>query len=104
MPFVSRVCDAATERGFMVMIRIAHHSSRLYFRPLNAKKALIITITLTFLGLLGVPPCMDAQSLGQNGGVVPTPGGQQFPGQDRFPTESPSPENFPKNSQKRERP
>jgi hypothetical protein len=85
------------------MIRIAHHSLRLYFRPVNAKKALIITVALIFLGVLCGPPCMDAQSLGQNGGVVPTPGGQQFPGRDRFPTESPSPENFPKNSQKREK-
>ncbi len=86
----------------MVMIRIAHHSSRLYFRPVHAKKALIITIILTFLGLLGVPPCTNAQSLGQTGGVFPWPQ-QQFPGQDRFPPQSPSPGNFPKNSQKREK-
>lgn len=46
---------------------------------------------------------MDAQSLSQNGEVVPTPGGQPFPGRNRFPTESPSPETFPKSSQKRQK-
>ncbi|HVB29408.1 MAG TPA: hypothetical protein VNG91_06325 [Terriglobia bacterium] len=59
-------------------------------------------MTLTFLGLLGVPPCANGQSFGQNGGVIPTPQ-QQFPGQNRFPPKPPSPENFPKNSQKREK-
>jgi hypothetical protein len=86
----------------MVMIRIAHLSPRPYFRPVSAKKALIITMTLTFLGLLGVPPCTNGQSAGQTSGVLSSPQ-QQFPGQNRLPRQPPSPESFPKNNQKREK-
>lgn len=59
----------------------------------------MITMTLALLGPLCGPRCAYGQSLAQNGGVAPTPG-QQFPGRSRFPTESPSPEHFPKSSQK----
>jgi len=66
-------------------------------------KALIITVTLAFLGLSGGPPCMRGQSLGQTQGGFPSTQ-QQFPGQKRFPAQSPSPETFPKkNSQKRKK-
>lgn len=60
-------------------------------------------VSVIFLGILCGTSCLDAQSLGQNGGVIPTPGGQQFPGRDRLPTESPAPETFPKSSQKRKK-
>jgi hypothetical protein len=84
------------------MVRIAHLSPRPYFRPVSAKKALIITMTLTFLGLLGVPPCTNGQSVGQTQGGFPITQ-QQFPGQNRFPRQPPSPESLPKSNQKREK-
>jgi hypothetical protein len=82
------------------MTRLAKLSPKPRFR---SKIALIITATLIFLGVLCGSPCLDAQSLSQNGGVVPTPGGQQFPGRGRLPTESPTPETFPRSSQKRKK-
>jgi hypothetical protein len=84
------------------MTRIAHLSPRPCFHSVKARKALIITVSLIFLGYLGVPPRTNGQLLNQNGGKVSTPG-QQFPGQNRFPTESPAPKTFPQTSQKRKK-
>ena len=61
-----------------------------------------MTVTFTFLGLLCGSPSANAQSIGQNGAVVSSPG-QQFPHQKRFPTQSPSPESFPRTSEKQKK-
>jgi hypothetical protein len=66
----------------------------------KAKKALIITVMLTFLGLVGGPPGAAGQSIGQSQGSIPNPP-HQVPNQNRFPMESP--EGFPKASQKRKK-
>lgn len=84
------------------MTRIAYLSPRPRFRSVRVKKALIITVTFTFLGLLCGPPCMEGQSLGQAGGGLSNPG-QQFPGRGPFPSQSQSPDPFPKSSQKRKK-
>jgi hypothetical protein len=86
----------------MVMARIAQLSPRPWFRSGKAKKALIITVMVAFLGLSGGPPYTSGQSLGQTPGGFPSTQ-QQFPGQNRFPAQSPSPETFPKSSQKRKK-
>ena len=86
----------------MVMARIVQLSSGPHFRSGKAKKALIITVAFILLGLFGGPPCVTGQSLGQFQGTNPYPP-QQVPNQNRFPTESPSPDPFPKNSLKRKK-
>lgn len=86
----------------MVMARIAQLSPGSCFRSGRAKKTLIITVSLTFLGLWGGPPCASGQSFGQLQGPVPS-ASQQVPDQNRFPTQSPSPGRFPKHSQKRKK-
>lgn len=97
------VLQRSAGKGYMVMKRLARLSPRARFRSKRLKNALTITVTLMFLGLLCGTPRLDAQSLSQNGIAVPTPGGQQFPGRDRSPAESPAPEPFPKTSQKRKK-
>lgn len=72
------------------------------FRSGKARKALIITVAFTFLGLWGGLPCANAQSLGQLQGTVPN-ASQRLPNQNRFPTQSPAPGRFPKHSQKRKK-
>ena len=83
----------------MVMTRNARLSPRLHFRSGKSKGTIIITMTFTLLGLLCGPRCANGQPLAQNGGAVPNPA-EQLPGRNRFPTESPSPEHFPRTSQK----
>ena len=77
-------------------------SPRSSSRSASAKKTLIITVALAFVGLLAGPPVAAGQSLAQPQAVLPN-APQQLPDQNRFPMSSPVPGHFPKRSASRKK-